>query len=155
MSFCSLQSTRMPPTRQICACWLSVVAGMLVVGCGTTPGCLALCTLAGLGAGGLALSPFLNHFVRLDADDADRKLPKRFVFVVKSSGIDAANLVPKNAPAYVANRDQALQAGLRATHIEAAPPCTACHTDWFFSHRKQGPATGRMWAIAWIPPQPH
>ena len=28
-----------------------------------------------LGAGSVALSPFLNHFTRLDADDAEEQLP--------------------------------------------------------------------------------
>lgn len=48
-----------------------------------------------LGAGSLALSPFLNHFARLDADDADQKLPKRFVFVVKASGLQAEFINPQ------------------------------------------------------------
>jgi YfiH family protein len=50
----------------------------------------------------------------------------------------------------LANRILALDSGLSPQHIESAPPCTACHTDWFFSHRRQGPATGRMWAVAWM-----
>jgi len=48
-----------------------------------------------LGAGSLALSPFLNHFARLDADDAEGKLPKRFVFVVKASGLQADFINPQ------------------------------------------------------------
>ena len=48
-----------------------------------------------LGAGSLALSPFLNHFARLDADDADQQLPKRFVFVVKASGLQAKFINPQ------------------------------------------------------------
>jgi hypothetical protein len=48
-----------------------------------------------LGAGSLALSPFLNHFARLDADDADQQLPKRFVFVVKASGLQAEFINPQ------------------------------------------------------------
>ena len=47
-----------------------------------------------LGAGSLALQPFLNHFSRLDADDADQKLPRRFVFVVKASGLQADFINP-------------------------------------------------------------
>ncbi|MFP6762307.1 MAG: DUF1552 domain-containing protein [Planctomycetaceae bacterium] len=48
-----------------------------------------------LGAGSLALQPFLNHFVQLDADDADQKLPRRFVFVVKASGLQAEFINPQ------------------------------------------------------------
>jgi hypothetical protein len=51
-----------------------------------------------------------------------------------------------------ANRLQAAAAGLAAPHIDAAPPCTGCNTETFFSHRRQGPRTGRMWALAWIRP---
>jgi YfiH family protein len=49
-----------------------------------------------------------------------------------------------------ANRHQALQLGITADRIAADPPCTACNTQHFFSHRRQGPATGRMWAVAWL-----
>jgi YfiH family protein len=49
-----------------------------------------------------------------------------------------------------ANRDQAVQAGLLTRNIFAEPPCTACHDGWFYSHRRQGPITGRMWAVGWL-----
>jgi len=49
-----------------------------------------------------------------------------------------------------ANRHLALQLGIPEDQIAADPPCTACHTQHFFSHRSQGPATGRMWAVAWL-----
>jgi len=49
-----------------------------------------------------------------------------------------------------ANRLQALDAGLPPDAIAAAPPCTACHGETFYSHRTQGPRTGRMWALAWL-----
>lgn len=49
-----------------------------------------------------------------------------------------------------ANRQQALQSGIPNDQIAADPPCTACNTQYFFSHRRQGPATGRMWAVAWL-----
>lgn len=47
-----------------------------------------------LGAGSLALSPFLNHYLRLEAEDADQRLPMRFVFVVKASGLQADFINP-------------------------------------------------------------
>ena len=47
-----------------------------------------------LGAGSVALSPFLNHFTQLDAEDAAEKLPRRFVFVVKASGLQAEFINP-------------------------------------------------------------
>jgi YfiH family protein len=52
-----------------------------------------------------------------------------------------------------ANRLQAEGAGVAPQHIDAAPPCTGCNSETFFSHRFQGPRTGRMWALTWIRPQ--
>lgn len=37
--------------------------------------------------------------------------------------------------------------GLGIKQIQMAQECTACHTDRFFSHRKEGPTTGRMAAV--------
>ena len=48
-----------------------------------------------LGAGGIALAPFANHFARLEADDGDKRLPVRFIFVVKASGLQAEFLNPE------------------------------------------------------------
>jgi hypothetical protein len=52
-----------------------------------------------------------------------------------------------------ANRRQLLDAGLSAKNIDAAAPCTACHTDLLFSHRAQNGVTGRMMAAAGIKPE--
>jgi len=51
-----------------------------------------------------------------------------------------------------ANRMQALDAGLAPAHIDASSPCTGCESETFFSHRKQGPRSGRMWALMWRSP---
>ncbi len=48
-----------------------------------------------LGAGSVALSPFLQHLQMLDCRDARRQLPKRFVFVVKGSGLQGDFLEPE------------------------------------------------------------
>ena len=47
-----------------------------------------------LGSGALAMTPFLET-LRLQAAGDASALPKRFVFVVKSSGVDKFNLVPE------------------------------------------------------------
>jgi len=47
---------------------------------------------------------------------------------------------------------QLLGAGLRAAHIQTVPFCTACRTDLFFSHRREGSLTGRMMAVIGIRP---
>ena len=51
-----------------------------------------------------------------------------------------------------ATKDQLQSAGLRASNIHAAEFCTACRTDLFFSHRKEGARTGRMMAVIGIRP---
>jgi len=50
-------------------------------------------------------------------------------------------------------RDQLRQAGLRSANIHVAPFCTACRTDLFFSHRKEGAGTGRALAVVGIRPE--
>ncbi len=52
-----------------------------------------------------------------------------------------------------ANRRQLLDAGVLATNIDAAAPCTACHTDLLFSHRAEKGVTGRLMGAAGIRPR--
>lgn len=42
------------------------------------------------------------------------------------------------------NRLLMIKAGISASRIEVSQWCTSCRTDMFFSHRKEGPKTGRM-----------
>jgi YfiH family protein len=51
-----------------------------------------------------------------------------------------------------AAKDQLVDAGLRAASIHVADFCTACRTDLFFSHRREGARTGRMMAVIGIRP---
>ena len=44
-------------------------------------------------------------------------------------------------------RYELLGAGLQPCHIHVAQYCTACRTDLFFSHRREGAAAGRMMAV--------
>ncbi len=46
-----------------------------------------------------------------------------------------------------ANRAQLLAAGLRVQNIFSSGLCTACHTDFFFSHRKEAGLTGRLMSV--------
>ena len=48
--------------------------------------------------------------------------------------------------------DQLLAAGLSPSRIHTSEFCTACRTDLFFSHRKEGPRTGRMMTVIGIRP---
>ncbi len=47
-------------------------------------------------------------------------------------------------------RDQLRSAGLLPSNIQVAEFCTACRTDLFFSHRREGSLTGRMMAVIGI-----
>jgi copper oxidase (laccase) domain-containing protein len=49
-------------------------------------------------------------------------------------------------------QDQLSSAGLHPENILAADYCTACRTDLFFSHRREGGATGRQVAAIGIRP---
>jgi YfiH family protein len=46
-----------------------------------------------------------------------------------------------------ANRAQLLAAGLHDSNIFVSDVCTACHTDLFFSYRKESAASGRLLAV--------
>ena len=45
------------------------------------------------------------------------------------------------------NADQLMASGLKKSRIESSRLCTACHPEWFFSHRAGGGRTGRMMAV--------
>jgi polyphenol oxidase len=49
-----------------------------------------------------------------------------------------------------ASRAQLLAAGLRPQNIFASGLCTACRTDLFFSHRREGALTGRLLSVIGI-----
>jgi polyphenol oxidase len=49
-----------------------------------------------------------------------------------------------------ANRSQLLRAGLNEANIFVNDLCTACHTDLFFSYRKEGDNSGRLLAAVGI-----
>jgi len=49
-------------------------------------------------------------------------------------------------------RYQLRRAGLSPTHIAVADYCTACRTDLFFSHRREGSGTGRTMTVIGIEP---
>jgi YfiH family protein len=53
----------------------------------------------------------------------------------------------------LANSILIARAEIRPEHIDDQAYCTQCHADRWFSHRAQGPATGRFAAIAGIAPE--
>lgn len=50
------------------------------------------------------------------------------------------------------NRNQALKAGVQAENISVMKYCSACRTDLFYSHRKEGEPTGRFSAFISLNP---
>jgi len=48
------------------------------------------------------------------------------------------------------NRRQLLEAGVRSTHIEVSPVCTACEHEDFFSYRREGGCDGRFMSCIMI-----
>jgi YfiH family protein len=49
-----------------------------------------------------------------------------------------------------ANRRQLQEAGLSTRQIFSDAPCTSCHPEWFFSHRRDAGRTGRMMGVIGI-----
>jgi copper oxidase (laccase) domain-containing protein len=45
---------------------------------------------------------------------------------------------------------QLRQAGVPSTHVWRADLCTACHSHWFYSYRREGPRSGRMLNVVMI-----
>ena len=52
---------------------------------------------------------------------------------------------------WAANRDQLAAAGVRPSSIFVSGLCTACHPEWFYSHRREGAAAGRLAAFIRAP----
>jgi YfiH family protein len=51
-----------------------------------------------------------------------------------------------------ANRSQLLAAGIQAKNIYVSDLCTACHTGLLFSHRREGPLSGRLMSATGLRP---
>jgi YfiH family protein len=89
-----------------------------------------------------------GYFRQPPPDDGSRALALKYPLIFLSTrppdrapkGVAAARL-----DLVAVTRDQLQNAGLRSANIHVADYCTACRTDLFFSHRKEG-KTGRMMA---------
>jgi YfiH family protein len=71
-------------------------------------------------------------------------------------GHDLGSFTPLSAPERYrldlvrANRWLLEEEGVPGAQVEASGLCTACHPDWFYSYRRDGPASGRMGAVVWL-----
>jgi copper oxidase (laccase) domain-containing protein len=77
----------------------------------------------------MPVRPHLRGFVRESATFTQVQLPDR-----PSLRLDLCTT----------NRQQLLMAGLQPEHIEIADICTSCHTERFFSYRRENGITGRF-----------
>lgn len=67
-------------------------------------------------------------------------------------GAEAAPYLERRGPKWHVdlaglNRQWLLHAGVRANHIDVCGLCTACHPEWFWSHRKMGEQRGAQVAM--------
>jgi YfiH family protein len=67
-------------------------------------------------------------------------------------GHQPENISPIHLDLIAVARYQLESAGVLPSHVQVAEFCTSCRTDLFFSHRKEGSATGRMLAVVGIRP---
>jgi polyphenol oxidase len=88
---------------------------------------------------------FVENF---DVDPVYQKYPNLFLTARAPGHAEISRQIHLDLVA--ANRRQLLEAGLRERNIEVVGECTACHTDWLFSHRKERGNTGRMMAVIGI-----
>jgi purine-nucleoside/S-methyl-5'-thioadenosine phosphorylase / adenosine deaminase len=70
---------------------------------------------------------------------------------LQASGQTLTSVPATHLDLVAAAREQLLSAGLLPAHMHVADFCTACRTDLFFSHRKEGSGAGRAMAVIGIP----
>lgn len=76
--------------------------------------------------------------------------PAGLLPVAQPPGHDPANLPALHLDLVAVARAQLESAGIPRANVEVTEFCTACRTDLFFSHRKEGGQTGRMMAVIGI-----
>ena len=100
---------------------------------------------------------FCGKFV--GADRFFRMLPRRSAATDRASIPFLSACPPGHAPEHVpaarldliaVAHDQLARAGVKPANIWVADYCTACRTDLFFSHRREGGSTGRQAAVIGI-----
>jgi YfiH family protein len=96
-----------------------------------------------------------NFFRNAPHDRVEAAISRRYplLFLTKQPPGHGPDSVPtKHLDLVAVARDQLRRSDLSAANIQAADCCTACHTDLFFSHRKEGSGMGRMMAVIGVRP---
>ena len=94
-----------------------------------------------------------DYFRAAPHDKVEEEIARRYplLFLSKQPPGHGPDAVPTLHLDLVAvARDQLRSAGVNDAKIQVADFCTACRTDLFFSHRKEGSGTGRMMAAIGI-----
>ena len=94
-----------------------------------------------------------NFFRAAPHDKPEAEIARRYplLFLTKQPpGHGPDTVAPKHLDLVAVARDHLRRAGLSAANIHTAEFCTACRTDLFFSHRKEGSGTGRTMAVLGI-----
>jgi hypothetical protein len=94
-----------------------------------------------------------RYFKPVPVDEESAALVAKYPNIFLSPfppGHEPMNQAAAHLDIAAALRDQLLDAGLATSKIHRSELCTACRTDLFFSHRKEGPRTGRKMAVIGI-----
>ncbi len=96
-----------------------------------------------------------RFFTPATSEDAARPRRERYpleflTMMPPGHGTEAVSSVHLDLVAVA--RQQLLAVGVRESNIAVSPYCTACRTDLFYSHRKDGPRAGRMMSVIGIRP---
>jgi copper oxidase (laccase) domain-containing protein len=94
-----------------------------------------------------------DYFRAAPHDRVEEEIARRYplLFLTKlppGHGPDAAPTL--HLDLVIVATDHLTRAGVSLSKIHVADFCTACQTDVFFSHRKEGSGTGRMMAVIGI-----
>jgi polyphenol oxidase len=122
------------------------VPGDLVVALGP---CIRACCYA---VGSEVVEAFCKRFVR-----GERFFRKHTLPGPTASALPTSALVPSTSDILSSRHscldlvsvalDQLESAGVPGSNVQVSELCTSCHTDMFYSHRKEGASTGRMIAL--------
>jgi hypothetical protein len=94
-----------------------------------------------------------RYFKPVPVDEESAALVAKYPNIFLSPfppGHEPMNQAAAHLDLAAALRDQLMDAGLATAKIHNSNLCTACRTDLFFSHRQEGPRTGRMMAVVGI-----
>jgi YfiH family protein len=94
-----------------------------------------------------------DFFREAPRDKAQSAIAERYPLLFLSQqppGHGPDSVAKKHLDLVAVARHQLRRAGLNSAKIQAADFCTACRTELFFSHRREGSGTGRMMAVIGI-----